>query len=125
MDISNVLPDLQISFLIPDMSSNQFQNTRVFFYAIGMSDGLLRSYIINSTKFPACLYGLDYPDKDSIITSQLCHKVDEIERYINRMLIVSWLLEIMARPVKGANRGEMARAAWGMIAQFQKWTFYL
>ncbi|KAF8983783.1 hypothetical protein BDQ17DRAFT_1336383 [Cyathus striatus] len=45
MDISNILPDLQISFLIPSMSSNQFQN-------------------------------------------------------IPTMLIVSWLLEIMARPVK-------------------------
>ncbi|KAF9002371.1 hypothetical protein BDQ17DRAFT_1426022 [Cyathus striatus] len=65
------------------MSSNQFQNTRAFFYAIGMSDGPLRSYIINSTKFLACLYGLDYPDEDSIITSQLCREVDEIERYIN------------------------------------------
>ncbi|KAF8989451.1 hypothetical protein BDQ17DRAFT_1334078 [Cyathus striatus] len=65
------------------MSSNQFQNTRAFFYAIGMSNGPLRSYIINSTKFPACLYGLDYPDEDSIITSQLHHKVDEIEQYIN------------------------------------------
>ncbi|KAF8990632.1 hypothetical protein BDQ17DRAFT_1333342 [Cyathus striatus] len=65
------------------MSSNQFQNTRAFFYAIGMFDGPLRSYIINSTKFPACLYGLDYPDEDSIITSRLCREVDKIEWYIN------------------------------------------
>ncbi|KAF8986539.1 hypothetical protein BDQ17DRAFT_1335560 [Cyathus striatus] len=65
------------------MSSNQFQNTRVFFYAVGMSDGPLRLYIINSTKFPACLYGLDYPNEDSIITLQLHHEVDKIEQYIN------------------------------------------
>ncbi|KAF8988267.1 hypothetical protein BDQ17DRAFT_1435098 [Cyathus striatus] len=68
------------------MSSNQFQNTRAFFYAVGMSDGPLRSYIINSTKFPACLYGLDYPDEDSIVTSWLRHEVDEIEQYINRVI---------------------------------------
>ncbi|KAF8997314.1 hypothetical protein BDQ17DRAFT_1511635 [Cyathus striatus] len=53
------------------MSSNQFQNARVFFYAIGMSDGPLRSYIIKFTKFPACLFGFDYLNEDSIITSQL------------------------------------------------------
>ncbi|KAF8998352.1 hypothetical protein BDQ17DRAFT_1505314 [Cyathus striatus] len=67
------------------MSSNQFQNTRAFFYAVGMSNGPLRLYIINSTKFPACLYGLDYPDEDSIVTSRLCREVDEIEQYINRV----------------------------------------
>ncbi|KAF8989331.1 hypothetical protein BDQ17DRAFT_1334125 [Cyathus striatus] len=84
------------------MSSNQFQNARAFFYAAVMSDSPLRSYIINSMKFPACLFALNYPNEDSFITSWLCHK----------MLIVSWPLEIMAQPVKGANRGDELEVFW-------------
>ncbi|KAF8987561.1 hypothetical protein BDQ17DRAFT_1334988 [Cyathus striatus] len=67
------------------MSSNQFQNSRAFFYAAEMADGPLRLYIINSMKFPACLFALDYPNEDSIITLWLHHNVNKIEDYINKV----------------------------------------